>query len=83
MFELRHPMIMRIASSALALHVLLTPPALAQQPSQKIDVARLGPQVGQVVPDFRLQDAQGKVWTRDSVMGPKGVMLVFSRSADW
>ena len=36
-----------------------------------------------MVPDFRLQDAQGKVWTRDSIMGPKGAMLVFSRSVDW
>jgi peroxiredoxin len=35
------------------------------------------------VPDFRLQDAQGKVWTLDSIMGPKGAMLVFSRSVDW
>src|SRR5262245_58845909 len=76
-------MIMRFLSSAVALLVALTPPALAQQPSQKIDVARLGPQVGQVVPDFRLQDGQGKVWTRDSIMGPKGAMLVFSRSVDW
>jgi hypothetical protein len=75
-------MILRFLSSAIALLVFVTQPAVAQQPGQ-IDVSRLGPQVGQVVPDFRLQDAQGKVWTRDSLMGPKGVMLVFSRSADW
>jgi peroxiredoxin len=73
----------RSMSSALALLVFLTVAASAQQPSQKIDVSRLGPHVGQVVPDFRLQDAQGKVWTRDSIMGPKGAMLVFSRSVDW
>jgi hypothetical protein len=70
-------------SSALAVLVCLTLPASAQQPSRKIDVSRLGPQIGHEVPDFRLQDAQGKVWTRDSIMGPKGAMLVFSRSADW
>jgi hypothetical protein len=35
------------------------------------------------VPDFQLRDAQGKVWTRDSIMGANGAMLVFSRSADW
>jgi peroxiredoxin len=70
-------------SSALVLLAILTVPASAQQASQKIDVSRLGPQVGHVVPDFRLQDAQGKVWTRDSIMGPKGAMLVFSRSVDW
>jgi hypothetical protein len=76
-------MTMRSLSCVLALLMFATPPSLAQQVPQKIDVSRLGPQAGQVVPDFRLQDAQGKVWTRDSVMGPKGAMLVFSRSADW
>lgn len=76
-------MTMTFLSSALALLVLLAQPTLAQPPSQKIDVSRLGPQVGQLVPDFRLQDAQGKVWTRDSIMGPKGAMVVFSRSVDW
>ncbi len=48
-----------------------------------IRVAGLGPQVGQPVPDFRLTDQNGKVWTRDAIMGPKGAMLVFFRSADW
>jgi hypothetical protein len=72
----------RTMNSALALLVFATVPALGQPP-QKIDVSRLGPQVGQAAPNFRLQDAQGKVWTRDSIMGPKGAMLVFARSADW
>ena len=76
-------MTMRSLSCVLALLMFATLPSLAQQVPQKIDVSRLGPQAGQVVPDFRLQDAQGKVWTRDSIMGPKGAMLVFSRSADW
>ncbi|MGE3958175.1 MAG: redoxin domain-containing protein [Vicinamibacterales bacterium] len=49
----------------------------------KIDVSKLGPQVGQTVPDFRLTDQNGKTWTRSSIMGPKGAMLVFYRSADW
>ncbi len=48
-----------------------------------IDVSKLGPQVGEQVPDFSLTDQNGKVWTRDSIMGPKGAMLVFIRSADW
>lgn len=61
----------------------LIAPARAQQQGAKIDVMHLGPQVGQVVPDFQLQDALGKVWTRDSIMGPKGAMVVFSRSLDW
>ncbi len=48
-----------------------------------IDLSTVGPQVGQRVPDFRLTDQTGKVWTRDSIMGPRGAMLVFVRSADW
>src|SRR5439155_6026648 len=47
-----------------------------------IDVSKLGPQVGEQVPDFVLKDQTGKMWTRQSIMGPKGAMLVFFRSAD-
>ncbi|MGD9796145.1 MAG: peroxiredoxin family protein, partial [Acidimicrobiia bacterium] len=55
----------------------------APAPRTKIDVSKLGPQVGQTVPDFSLTDQSGKTWTRQSIMGPKGAMLVFYRSADW
>jgi len=68
---------------ALLLTGLLALPVSAQQNPPSIDVARLGPQVGEQVADFRLEDHQGQVWTRDSIMGPNGAMLVFSRSADW
>ena len=54
-----------------------------QAAPQPIDVSTLGPQVGEVVPDFSLQDSQGRVQTRDSIMGPNGAMIVFSRSLDW
>ena len=59
-------------------------PAMAQtlEPS-KIAVSELGPQVGEIVPDFRLADQNGKTWTRDAIMGPEGAMLVFIRSAGW
>jgi len=52
-------------------------------PRQKIDVSKLGPQVGESVPDFSLNDQNGKTRTLQSIMGPKGAMLVFIRSADW
>ena len=61
----------------------LAAPVQGQQRAGQIDVTRLGPQVGDAVPDFRLQDFQGKTWARDAVMGPNGAMLVFSRSMDW
>jgi hypothetical protein len=56
--------------------------AMAQSPP-RIDVSKLGPQVGERVPDFSLKDQNGKPWTLQSIMGPKGAMLVFYRSADW
>lgn len=48
-----------------------------------VDVSKLGPQVGERVPDFQLTDQNGKTQTLQSIMGPKGAMLVFVRSADW
>jgi hypothetical protein len=69
--------------AAAALGCLFTRiPAMAQS-TRKIDVSKLGPQVGERVPDFSLEDQNGKTWTLQSVMGPKGAMLVFHRSADW
>ena len=48
-----------------------------------IDVSKLGPQIGRRVPDFALADQTGTTRTLQSIMGPKGAMLVFVRSADW
>ena len=58
-------------------------PRGAAQTRQAIDVSKLGPQVGERVPDFSLNDQTGKTRTMGSLMGAKGVMLVFFRSADW
>ena len=55
----------------------------AQTMPARIDVSALGPQVGDEVPDFSLSDQSGKRWTRSSILGPQGAMLVFFRSADW
>ncbi len=44
---------------------------------------KTGPEVGQPVPAFSAMDQNGQTQTLDSVMGPKGAMLVFFRSADW
>jgi hypothetical protein len=51
--------------------------------STRIDVSRLGPQVGARVPDFSLRDQNGRTQTVQSIMGARGAMLVFIRSADW
>jgi hypothetical protein len=69
---------------ALALVSAMLGGLLLQTPARvPIDLSKIGPQVGQRVPDFRLEDQTGKVWTLQSIMGPKGAMLVFYRSADW
>ena len=50
---------------------------------RNVDVSKLGPKVGAMVPDFNLPDQRGTMRTLQSVMGPKGAMIVFYRSADW
>jgi hypothetical protein len=55
----------------------------AAQQLDAIDVEKLGPQVGAQVPPFSLTDQTGRLQTLQSVMGPKGTILVFFRSADW
>ena len=76
---LRHP---ALPLAVVLLATLLTQTAIAQPPT-RIDVSKLGPQVGERVPDFALKDQNGKPWTLQSILGPKGAMLVFYRSADW
>ena len=64
------------------LATLLIVPINAQTRTQ-IDISRLGPQVGERVPDFTLADQSGRQRTLQSIMGSRGAMLVFVRSADW
>lgn len=47
------------------------------------DGLKTGPKVGEKVPDFTLPDQNGKQWALNDLMGPKGLLLVFTRSADW
>ena len=63
--------------------VLATLPMSAQNSRARIDVSTLGPQVGERVPDFSLRDQAGRVRNLQSIMGPRGAMVVFLRSADW
>jgi hypothetical protein len=60
--------------------VVLWPLTIAALHGQNI---KTGPDVGQQVPAFSAQDQEGRNQTLKSVMGPKGAMLVFFRSADW
>ena len=44
---------------------------------------KTGPAIGSKVPDFALEDQNGRRLTLHDLMGPKGMLLVFTRSADW
>jgi hypothetical protein len=47
------------------------------------DGYQTGPSIGEKVPDFALPDQYGRTRTLNELMGPEGLLLVFSRSADW
>ena len=42
-----------------------------------------GPAVGSRMPDFSLQDQDGHTRALSSLLGPKGAVILFFRSADW
>ena len=44
---------------------------------------KTGPEVGSTVPMFEAPDQNGQRQNLRSILGPKGAMLVFYRSADW
>jgi hypothetical protein len=58
-------------------------PLAQERARERIDVPKLGPQVGERVPDFTLVDQSGRTRNLQSIMGSRGAMLVFIRSADW
>jgi hypothetical protein len=45
--------------------------------------ATSGIAIGQTAPAFELKDQTGRTHTLKSLIGRKGVLLVFTRSADW
>ncbi len=65
---------MRMVPRFLSVMVAITTIAVAQGQ---------GPGVGATIPAFELRDQNGLTRTMQSLMGPKGLMLVFYRSADW
>ena len=74
-------------SAMVGLIATLSLPLSAQAQTEttrtEIEVAALGPQVGDTVPAFALPDQHGQLQSLDSIKGPNGTMLLFHRSADW
>ena len=64
-----------------AILIGLSIPVSAQGPLPEIQT--LGPQIGDRVPAFTLPDQSGTQRTLQSLMGTRGLMLLFYRSADW
>ena len=48
-----------------------------------LGAVKSGPDVGSRMPPFEAPDQNGKVHSLASLLGPKGAVLVFYRSADW
>ncbi len=44
---------------------------------------KTGPEIGSMLPSFEAPDQNGRPQNLKSVLGPKGTLLVFYRSADW
>ncbi len=45
--------------------------------------AERGPAIGGKMPSFELRDQDGQPHTLKSLLGPKGAVILFFRSADW
>ena len=61
----------------------ITPGAWREFVEAQNDGYRTGPEIGEKAPDFTLTDQHGKSWALAELMGSNGLLLVFSRSADW
>lgn len=42
-----------------------------------------GPEIGAPIPEFRLRDQRGEVQALETLRGPRGLVVLFHRSADW
>jgi len=76
-------------SIGLGLWLLALSPAVGsaarQQPNtaETVDVDTVGPKAGETLPEFRLRDQGGQIHSLKSLLGSKGAVIVFFRSADW
>jgi hypothetical protein len=66
---------------AAAISLLLVCGTLSVCPT--VDARDFGPAIGSKMPGFALKDQDGHPHTLASLLGPKGAVIVFFRSADW
>jgi hypothetical protein len=79
-------------TKANAFHQVLKIMAAGERPDPQLwsefvaaqnDDGQTGPKIGEKVPDFTLPDQRGKQRSLKELMGPSGLLLAFTRSADW
>jgi len=78
-----HRLIIRFAVAAAFSIAVSAGQSPAPAPAAMPDLQTIGPRVGVRVPSFTLPDQAGQPRSLESLLGPKGAMLVFFRSADW
>jgi hypothetical protein len=61
----------------------ITPDSWREFVEAQNDGYRTGPEIGEKVPDFTLPDQHGESRALADLIGSNGLLLVFSRSADW
>jgi cytochrome oxidase Cu insertion factor (SCO1/SenC/PrrC family) len=76
---------LKISRLTLLAAVTLVAPLLfaLQSVAAQTASAEKGPPVGQKIPVFEARDQFGREQTLASLTGPKGLVLLFFRSADW
>ena len=76
---------MRFSLAVLAAFVLTQAPATSRPPAVGAPAApgAPGPAVGATLPVFEAADQDGRRRSFESLRGTNGLLLVFSRSADW
>lgn len=52
-------------------------------PASEVSQAGPGPTVGERLPPFEAPDQTGRIWTFESLHGPKGLVLNVNRSVVW
>lgn len=75
-----------LATASIPSHTLRakgTPAGTRAQQPPVVDVTMLGPRVGETAPDFEAPDQHGTTRRLSALLGSRGALLVFYRSADW
>ena len=71
------------AIAGLLLQAFATVAAYPQTDPRDVPVEQRGLPIGAKVPDFRAPDQRGRIVSFDALVGKKGLLLLFVRSADW